>query len=82
MDEIKEKKEKIEKEKRKKHNDDLLRRFKKGENILNYNSSDTWFPPRPVIKKDKDLVKKLYGDDAEVIGNKKPYIDLVKEDGV
>jgi len=70
------------KEKRKKRNDDLLYRFKTGKNILNYTAEDTWLPPRKLYEKDKELVKKLYGDDVEVMGDKKTYIALVKDDNV
>jgi hypothetical protein len=26
-------------------------------------SEETWYPPRPIIKKDEEAVKKLYGED-------------------
>ncbi|MGE0173558.1 MAG: hypothetical protein AB7T49_12245 [Oligoflexales bacterium] len=43
-------------------NQDLLRKMKKGESLTSFNSLDSWYPPRPVIEKDRDAVKKLYGE--------------------
>jgi len=60
---------KKEEEKRKKINDDILRRFKAGEQLQDP-ASLTWFPPRPIIEKDSKLVKKLYGENAKVINSK------------
>lgn len=39
-------------EKRKKENEDLLARAKKGESISRCDTAATWWPPRPIIKKD------------------------------
>ena len=72
----------FEDEKRRKHNEDLIRRFKAGMNILNYSAEDTWFPPREIIKKDKEKVKQLYGEEVKIVGDKKTYIALVKDDTV
>lgn len=36
---------------RKAHNDDLINRMRRGESMSLCKASDTWFPPRPVIKK-------------------------------
>jgi len=30
-----------------------------------YKASDTWFQPRPVIKKDKEAIRKLYDDQGK-----------------
>jgi hypothetical protein len=43
-------------------NQELLRKMHKGESLTSFNSSDSWYPPRPVIEKDPDAVKKLYGE--------------------
>lgn len=51
-------------EERKKRNQDIIRRMKRGD-PLQGRSSDTWFPPRPTIKKDKEAIKKLLGEDKE-----------------
>ena len=54
-----------EKEERERRNKDLVRRMKKGENLTAYNTQDTWFPNRPLIKKDKELIKKLYNEETK-----------------
>jgi len=61
------------------NNQDILRRMKGGDS-LQYNASLTWFPPRPQLKKDSKLVKELYGDNVDVVGEEKKFkINLVKE---
>lgn len=67
------------KEKRKNRNKDLIERLKRGESTQLIPTQMTWYPPRPIIKKDNEIVKQLYGDTAKVIGeSKKPKINLVK----
>lgn len=46
---------------REKHNQDLIDRMKSGENLQRYSSQASWFPPRPVIKKDPGAIETLYG---------------------
>ena len=46
---------------REKHNQDLLERMKSGENLQRYSSQASWFPPRPIIKKDNGAIEMLYG---------------------
>jgi len=41
---------------RDKENRDLVRRLKAGEPLNRYKPEDTWFPPRPNIKKDKKVL--------------------------
>jgi len=52
---------------RKKHNEQLIRRMKAGEPLWSYDSKASWFPPRPIIEKDQDAIKRLYkdGDNSE-----------------
>ncbi len=45
---------------RKDRNLELIRRMKKGENLASFDSEASWFPPRPIIKKDIHIMKKLY----------------------
>ncbi len=45
---------------RKKHNEDLINRMKQGESLQSQSASDSWFPPRPVIKKNSAALKELY----------------------
>lgn len=47
---------------RKKHNSDILNKMKGGDPLTSFNSMDSWFPPRPKIEKDKELMGKLYSD--------------------
>lgn len=49
-------------ERRKKRNDELLLRFKNGESMALIDATATWFPPRPIIKKDEKEVERLFGD--------------------
>ena len=53
---------KDEDEKRKERNRSLINRMKSGEDLSLYKSSDTWFPPRPVIQKNRDAIRRLYGE--------------------
>lgn len=46
---------------RKARNNDILRKLQNGEPLSSFNSQSSWFPPRPVIEKDPEAVKKLYG---------------------
>ena len=45
---------------RKQRNEQLLRRMKAGESLWSYDSKASWFPPRPMIEKDKEAIKRLY----------------------
>jgi len=56
-----------EQEKRKKINEDILKRLKAGEQLQDP-ANKTWFPPRPVIQKDQEHVKQLYGNDVKIVG--------------
>jgi len=44
------------------HNQGVLERFLKGETLSLVPPSATWFPPRPIIEKDKEAIKELYND--------------------
>lgn len=46
-------------EQRKKENDALLEKMRRGESLATVSVSATWWPPRPVIKKDLSL---LFGE--------------------
>lgn len=48
------------KERRDEHNKQILERYKAGETLSQFSSTLSFFPPRPVIKKDEDLVKKVF----------------------
>ena len=45
---------------RKSRNEQLIRRMKSGEPLWSYDSKASWFPPRPMIEKDPEAIKRLY----------------------
>ena len=47
--------------KRRSHNTKVLKKMQKGESLAKMNSMLSWYPPRPVVKKDKYAIHKLYG---------------------
>jgi hypothetical protein len=49
---------------RNKHNGDLIRRMRNGESLNAIDSKASWFPPRPVIEKDKKEMARLYTEEA------------------
>ena len=57
---------------RKQHNEQLIRRMKSGEPLWSYDSKASWFPPRPMIEKDPEAIKRLYKDSN---GNESQYQD-------
>lgn len=50
----------MDKDRRKKENDELLRKMRDGESLMHTKTSSTWFPPRPIIKKDLKEQKRLF----------------------
>jgi len=68
-----------EKETRKKANEELLRKMKSGESLKTVSVQATWFPPRPIIKKDGDKIKELYGDNASIVGVTDENSDTVEK---
>lgn len=46
---------------RKERNEDVLDRLKKGDSLSSFDSYASWYPPRPIIKKDSKALGKLYG---------------------
>lgn len=62
------KKDEVEKQ-RQKHNKNIVERMKRGEDLVEFDEMESWFPPRPMVKKDKKLMAKLYDnkeDEKEV----------------
>ncbi len=53
-------------ERRAKENADLVDRMKRGESLARCSPTDTWFQPRPIIKKDPVEIKKLYGNSEKL----------------
>lgn len=45
---------------RKKHNQELINKMRNGESLRSFDSQASWFPPRPVLKKDEEAMSRLY----------------------
>lgn len=50
---------------RKKENEALIEKMRKGESLATVSVKATWWPPRPIIKKDLALQKKLFSEKIE-----------------
>lgn len=70
----------LESDRRKSHNDKLLRKMKAGENLTTVDTFSLWFPPRPTIKKDTDIIKELYGSDTKIIGEPQSFSPKLVKD--
>jgi hypothetical protein len=46
---------------RKDHNSELIRRMRNGEPLNSIDSKNSWYPPRPIIKKDEAEMARVYG---------------------
>ena len=64
---------------RKKHNGDLIKRMNDGDSLKSFDSMSSWFPPRPVIKKDVKVMAKLYKEKEEEASYKPSDIDVETE---
>jgi len=49
---------------RRDHNTELLQRMSHGDPLCAMDSTSSWFPPRPVIAKDRQAILRLYGPQA------------------
>lgn len=45
---------------RESHNREIIDRMKSGDTLQRYSTQSSWFPPRPVIKKDLRAIETLY----------------------
>lgn len=50
---------------RRQHNQELIRRMRNGESLTAFDSKASWYPPRPIIEKDKVAIEKLYHDNSK-----------------
>lgn len=57
-------------QKRRARNNEVLRRLKNGESLVG-NPQSTWFPERPSIKKDPNLIAALYCQAGHTMVDKK-----------
>lgn len=46
-------------------NKDIVDRMRAGDKLSSFSSHDSWFPPRPIIRKDKSLMAKLYNEETK-----------------
>ncbi len=50
---------------RQKHNLEIIQRMRSGDSLQRYSAQSSWYPPRPVVKKDSDAIQFLYGGKRE-----------------
>ncbi len=46
-------------QRRRAHNAELIKKMRRGENLEAYDAESTWYPLRPIIKKDKAAIRML-----------------------
>lgn len=51
---------------RQEHNRQLLEKMVSGEPLWAFDSNASWFPQRPVVKKDPKAIEKLYGSAVSI----------------
>ncbi len=51
-------------EQRKERNKEITDAVKSGEYLQSFNKEASWYPQRPVIKKDQSAIRKIYGEDS------------------
>ena len=66
---------------RRQHNSELIRRMRNGESLTSFDSKASWYPPRPIIQKDKSEMARLY-DSQEVRSRPAPKKRLEAENVV
>jgi hypothetical protein len=64
---------------RKKENDALIKKMRNGESLAMVSVSSTWYPPRPVIKKDLSLLfgEKTPDPKLETVSNKTGVLTIL-----
>ena len=67
------------KKRRDKRNKDIVSRLKRGESTRTVPPEATWWPPRPIIKKDPEAIKRLYNSDP-IDSPKQPTLKLVDDE--
>lgn len=64
---------------RRQHNLDLVRRMRGGESLNAYDSKASWFPPRPMVKKDEKEISRVYNAGGPVVTLKEPSAPAAKK---
>jgi len=49
---------------RRQHNSELIRRMRNGDSLNAIDSRASWFPPRPILKKDASEMSRVYNQAA------------------
>jgi hypothetical protein len=65
---------------RKERNADLIQRMRNGDQLSSFNSYSSWFPPRPIIEKDRRSVERLYGTEPMKIRHVSVVNDQARAD--
>ena len=60
------------------HNRQLLEKMVSGEPLWAFDSNASWFPPRPVVKKDPKAIEKLYGSAVSIGVPNQPRLQTVQ----
>lgn len=53
-------------ERRKSQNDEVLAKFRRGQSLAIVDQQATWWPPRPIIKKNAADMARLYADNNDI----------------
>jgi hypothetical protein len=56
-----------------------MRRMRGGESLNAYDSKASWFPPRPIIKKDDKEVSRVYDVPVQALKAKEPLVAKTTE---
>lgn len=51
---------------RKQRNSHIVERLRNGDSLSSFNSQASWFPPRPLVDKDRDALQRLYGKSSDL----------------
>lgn len=63
------------------HNRELIRRMQDGDSLSSFDSQSSWYPPRPILEKDKEAVSRLYGSGSKEPRVPESVLDLAKKIG-
>ena len=48
------------------HNVEVLKKMREGKSLIKYDTFLSWYPPRPIIKKDPNAINILYKDQTNI----------------
>ena len=65
----------VKKRRIKEHNQAIMRKMQEGESLTSFDSMASWFPPRPTVEKDQNLMDRLYNKKE----SKQPTIQMEKK---